>query len=825
MTQSISTQIHLSRDAIRQQITDHVKTYLELENVDLTKSSFLSFLINIISTLTGNLMFYQISTYKEFFLTKAQLPESILNLSAFLGYSSQDASYASANILIKVPLTFQVSPATFTIPEEFKFYANDIDFITHYTVTVTVINNTSVTIVLSEGSKRYNVPFSITNNVLSFVLPLKQYKVTEQEFQIDEDTPLFQFVTLDVPISGKVAEMIVEIKNPGDSSFTTWTEFNSIYLMSSTDKGYVSRRTDEGQKLYFGNSLIGVQPVPGATIRVTVKETEGADGNAIAGSIKTGGRIYTSTGTTTQIVNYTVTNPSPATNGKDEESMEDIRKNAIASLTALGRLVSESDYKNIDVVIPTSPLAANSLPVLKRSDVKVNEIEIFTTLLFGTGVTTIENLVPSRNVKYTVPITTTFIPRETIITLNGVNYITLFDMTIDLLNSVANYNYTVYSTYQTPILVTSYNSSYDLVSDNLTVSKVGNTAVFELHYTSTESDYDLTTCEMEVESTSMKYSMVNDTTSHNFVLIINPYTSVPENNQTYYFTISDITDSLIAKYSGSLVFRKNLTDFMRSNTVSDSTNTTVYDIPVVKNSWYNGITKEDFENQVLQIMMTSMDFVGYKMLTDFANVKLCNTTGTMENMKLNPVTKRAALDILSTPPVSPSLNDRYIVAPYRPAGAWVDHGNEIAYCVDTTSVTWMYIEAVTDDILFVGSTKYIYSGRGWLPIPDYQMPLEIEVEVFKDEGYSGTYNDLVNAVRDAIVTEFNDRFGPNVEIYRSEIDETVQNIEGVDHCRIVKPESSIFYSFRLDKLTEDELLEYGPEYVYFTEDSITVRIL
>ena len=103
----ISTEIKLSRDGIRDQITEYVKNYLELENVDLTKSSFLSFIIDIISTLTGNLMFYQVSTYKEFFLTKAQLPESILNLSAFLGYNTKEARYATANILITIPLTFQ----------------------------------------------------------------------------------------------------------------------------------------------------------------------------------------------------------------------------------------------------------------------------------------------------------------------------------------------------------------------------------------------------------------------------------------------------------------------------------------------------------------------------------------------------------------------------------------------------------------------------------------------------------------------------------------------------------------------------------------------
>ena len=66
----ISSQIYLSRDQIRSQITDYIKTYLELENVDLTKTSFLSFIVNLLSTLTSNLMFYQSSVYREFFLTR-----------------------------------------------------------------------------------------------------------------------------------------------------------------------------------------------------------------------------------------------------------------------------------------------------------------------------------------------------------------------------------------------------------------------------------------------------------------------------------------------------------------------------------------------------------------------------------------------------------------------------------------------------------------------------------------------------------------------------------------------------------------------------------
>ena len=100
---TLSNQIYLSRDNIRTQIIEYMQYYLELENVDLVKSSFLSFMIDTLATLTTNVLFYSSSTYKEFFLTTAQLPETIYNLSAFLGYNSKEAIYSVSDLLITIP--------------------------------------------------------------------------------------------------------------------------------------------------------------------------------------------------------------------------------------------------------------------------------------------------------------------------------------------------------------------------------------------------------------------------------------------------------------------------------------------------------------------------------------------------------------------------------------------------------------------------------------------------------------------------------------------------------------------------------------------------
>lgn len=818
-----SSQIYLSRDQIRQQITTYLSEYLELENVDLTKSSFLSFIINILSTLTSNLLFYETSTYKEFFLTQAQLPESVLNLSAFLGYNTQEASYANANVLVTVPFGFDDSTATFTLAEGFRFYTVVNQFMTYYTTTVTIFNNSSVTATISYQNKVYNLPVNIdttANDNFSFLLPVRQYKVNTQEFQIDTDIEMYQFPEIDVPLTGQVASLSVVVTPPGSSTGTEYTEYASLYLMSSTTTGYVSRRTPTGRKLYFGNGLIGKQPDPGSTVTVTIYETDGEDGNVIAGSINRGDRIYTTNSLSqTKIVDYTCVNTSPASGGTNEESTEEIRNNAIANLVSMGRFVSETDYKNTNVIVPNSPFGQNSLGVLKRSDVKCNEVQLFTTLNYR------GDIVPTRNASYTMAIPSLpYLSKFTTITIDSVDYYTLFDMTLDYLNGSAYYDYILNSISITPVLNITYNPDYSEIElKTLEVSDSTGSALFELTYNGSDSS---AVCIMEILETGQLYTMTNDTTNKEFVYSFTPYTTFPKGEVTLYFTYSSPGYGSIARYYVTVTFREDLKEFMQSNLFSDGTTVTIYDIPVIEAEYYNNLDdKEDFELECLQNMLAVSDFENYRMLTDFINLKFANTTGSMVNMTYNKVNRLTVIDIVDDPPVSPSLDDRYIVGT-QPTGVFVGHIGEYVQCIDATSATWYFTRALSDDIVYVANLgqKYIYTGTEWI-IPIYTIPISIEIEVFKSEIFFGSDGELINAIKSALISNFSDRFGINIELYRSEIISVIQSVTGVDHCNLKSPKSDIFLNFVLEDLSQEELLIYSPEYVSFSEDNISILVI
>lgn len=826
MTQEqFSGNIYLSRDSIREQISAEVQNYMELNNVDLTKSSFLSFMIDTISTLTGNLLFYQLSTYREFFLTKAQLPESILNLSSFLGYNTREATPSYVNVMMTIPLTFDDNIVQFEIPEGFIFTDGDIKFRTYYATTIN-IDNGAITIQVAEDNKRFTLPYDIVDNAFSFVLPIRQIKQAIQEFQIDSDIQQFQFITLDVPIDGEVASLDVQIKAPGAAGYTQWTEFDSLFLMSSADKGYVSRRTDTGRRLTFGNSLIGIQPDAGSSVDVTTETTKGEGGNVIAGSIRSGQPIYITTlAGINEVVSYDVINASPAFGGVDEESLEEIRRNSIANITTLSRLVTENDYKNINVVVPDSPIAQNSLPVLKRSDLQVNEIELFSGILFGSGAEEINNLVPTRNAIWTVSATQTTIPRDATITIGDSDYYSMFEIVIDRHNTVGVYEYLIYEIELLPALETSYGKTYDLYCDRLEVIRNGTQGIYKLHYKSSEAGVELATCNMVIQSSGSLKPMINDATNGYFIYAFDPYTNIPLGEQTYEFNIKDPGGTDIAKYSNKLSFRSDLSTFMRSNIqLYDSSTTIVYDVPVVEKEYYDSINKRDFELEVLQKLITSLDLNDSKMLTDFTNIKFTNTEGLLENMKLNKTTIASVIDIVSTLPVGCVVDSRYIYAPLSGDDPYQDN---IIRCTDSTAGTFLFEQTVADSIVYVENLgeNYIYSERGWILLPEYNMPIEIEVEVWRSTSFSGTVVSLINTVRETLYEAFKDRFGTNAEIYRSEIIDVVQNVDGVSHCRLRKPETSIFFNYELKNLTQSQLLAYGPEYVYLTEASISVRVI
>jgi len=852
----LSKEIFLSRDAIRSQIIEEIKESLDLLEVDLTKSSFLSYIINILSTLTSNILFYQISVYREFFLTKAQLVSSVNDGAASIGYNPDTASSSTLPLILTFPFRFTFEEIQFEIPEQTEFVVDSIKFVLNYSIKVIVTANSMVQVYKYKDGVSEIVPVSIIpeDNTFNIMLTVDQMEIEKFEFSIGEESTEYRFSEYPITTRGQISDIKVVILSDGDTIEQIYTRFSSIYLMSADDYGFVIRKNDNGYSVYFGNGLIGKQPPIGGKIYVTIYTTLGTKGNIIKGIVKSTPRITAISnddGTTFQ-VNYDTINPDPGMMGKDEPNLEEIKYMAIGNLTALHRLVSENDYMNVGVLMANTPLANNTYPVLKRSDIRTNEIQLFSLLKYN------GSFVPTENIYIELDSTANMtIDKYETFVFNNEEFITPFDLLIDPDLEVTKYRYITNSVKYNLSLISTNVSIEDYVffGNYLLVQTYDNRIRIRIYFQTMEVDYDIVTCSMAVTNTMIDVPMIisldnvtstiNQPSSINdlvtdittlegyFEVYIEPYSRLPEHNETYYFTFTHPTLGQLNQYSVNFTFRKNLDQMMLSNTVVDENTgkVTVYDIPVVSKKYYDEIdNKEEFEYHVFQRIIDNIDFKNIRMITDFINIKFANTSQYLKNMLLN-VETRISVDYIgiSSFDHEPLANERFIVN--NNLSIWDDiESGYIGICTkeaDSTSASeWSYVKPEMDDIIYAKNTelKYIYTGHDWIE-PIFEIPLIIEADVKMLDNYSIDKQAFIDKIKTQILSDYNNRMVCQSYLNRSELISTIQTIEGVDHCRLIKPVSNIFYNFRLEELTSEELLHYTPELLYFTEDNITIRLV
>jgi len=843
---SLSKEIFLSRDAIQSQIIKEIKNYLELTDVDLTKSSFLSYIIGILSTLTANILFYQISVYREFFLTKAQLDNSVIDGAASIGYKPENAKSSSVEVILTFPFRFEFNEIIFEIPEGTEFRALETKFILNYSIRTTVTANSMVQCYKFKDGKSEIVPVTIIpeEHVFNIMVSLDQMEIEKFEFSVGANSTEYRFTDYAIKTSGQLAKIKVIIVEDGSTIEQIYEQFKSIYLMSSTDHGFVARKTDNGYKLSFGNGLIGVQPPVGARIYVTAYTTSGFDGNVIKGVITNTPRINAVATDTGEhfTVNYSALNGTPGVGGINEPTLEEIKYLAIDNLTALHRFVSENDYMNVGSLMPNSPLALNTYPVLKRSDIRTNEIQLFTLLKYN------NTIVPTENIYIELDTTNSIvIDKYTIFEFNNEEFVSPFDLLVDPDLEVTRYKYITNSVKYNLVLESTNIPIEDYVffGNYLYVQTYDNRIRLRIFFQTMEIDYNEISCTMTVSNTMINVPMTLNTSAMNIVqsnngdtsegffeVYIEPYERLPESNETYTFIFSHSNLGQLNTYSVNFTFRKNLDQMMLSNTIVNNDGTvSVYDIPVVNKKYYDAVeNKEEFEYHVFQRIIDNVDFKKTRMITDFTNIKFANTSQYLKNMLLNRET-RLPIDYINISQFEhePETNERFIVN--DDIIDWKDVPiGYIAICTkgadSTSSTEWSYVKPEMDDIIYAKNTekKYIYTGHDWIE-PIFEIPLLIEADVRMQDNYSIDKQAFIDEIKENILNDYKSRMVCQSYLNRSEIVATIQNTQGVDHCRLIKPVTNIFYNYRLEELTTDQLLHYTPELLYFNSTNITIRLV
>lgn len=862
-----------SREGIRSQLVEYAKSYLELENVDLYKTSFVSYIINTLSILAANQLYYTSSIYREFFLTEAQMAESIYNLARWIGYNPEEASPASANIMLTIPLTFKDNDVSFVIPSDYIVKAGDIPYTISNSVVVNadmpnirsevelmrsqgtavqVLENKSVT-ARSPSGYQYPVVIDSSNNTASFLVPFKQYETVEFNFQVPSDLEFYQFWSFKIEYDGMPwqVEVYEEVsgRQPGSGDDVTYekldqAENNTLYTMTETEKKYVYITSVNSMEIFFGNGVIGKQPTAGHKIKVILYLTKGEDGRVISSTLTDPDRLYykyidSGTGTQKTLpIKITTTNPAPAEGGTNIPSTSTIKSRAIANLRSKKRFVSEDDYNDIEEIVPNTPLS-DSKPILKRSDIKVNEIMMFTKLKFQ------DEICPTRNVVLTADSTSiinSYIPSGTVTAINNEQYETMFDMRIDNLTQVAEYEYTVNEIDVTPSLESSsdYARYCYIVIPSITVTNpTGRNIDITCNVSNVQDEvYDFE-CSMKTGWDSKTYAMATeyDTESPpnivSFYYRYSDYLDISPGSQRFTFYITGMVPKeriagatqderkTIATYQANCLIRKDLSDYMMS-IITDMTS--IHNVPVIKSSYLEEVDRPLFELVTIQSLINNINMNSKRMLTDFINVKFCNTTGIIDNMQYNSTTiddviSKSLIDV----PDDPEEGDRYIVNGTESL-EWANHKNKIAQYRSTGS--WTFTSPSTGNFVYIvdEGLKYYWIGYEWF-LPRFNIPLQLDARITKDSSYPISSSSLIENIRSELLNEFSTSFGLDVNIDRSRIIRTIRSVNGVLYVDLIKPKCDIRFKYEIpNELTQDELLDYTPCLICFTSDSISITI-
>ena len=257
----------------------------------------------------------------EMFLDSAILRSSIVSLAKLVGYTPRSIVASQA----QVSLTFERVPLNYVnleLPKGTKFSTKI------KSKTFTFINRDSVSI-FPTNSITNPGQFRITN------LPIYEGEIITNDFVVVNPAS-DRFI---IPNNNAdISTLRVYVKPSGGSTFSLYTEANSILGLTNASTIYYIQEVDSMQfEVYFGDGVLGKSLSVGDTVRLEYIATNGIFGNFA--------RTFTigSIGGFTPIVTTDVT----STGGASAEGLNTIRQTAPKMYSSQDRCVTRQDYRAV----------------------------------------------------------------------------------------------------------------------------------------------------------------------------------------------------------------------------------------------------------------------------------------------------------------------------------------------------------------------------------------------------------------------------------------------------------------------------------------------
>lgn len=437
---------------VKSQLVDLAENYFNLDNIDLYESGFMGYLIQALTTVTSDTLYQNAFSYNEAFLDRALLRSSVSNIASQLDYSITPAIPARGSLTVAVPIQLG-QDSSIKISSGSSVDAGGIPYkvyntyyikqdstgihITSYNIDTGLVDTIPYTIELHNG-----------NTCVVFGITIWQVNIYTYDFTFDNPT-LYQFYTQNISgYSGDVYKVIVSVENE------KYSEISTLYTAQSDSRNYELNYTngtseDENKvTVKFGNGVYGYQPKNGASGTIIIYTTLGESGNIIANTASLNERFIDTLNPDKGNIEVISTNPLAINNGKNSETLEEIKRHVKENVSAAKRLVTEADYAGYAGVTGLTNIQA--YPILDRRNMNGNEITIYNALFDNDN-----RLIPTASIPMELHSKHPRISKgEEVTWTDGITYVSPFEIVYDSTYDIprTTYIYNMSTTNVSPVL-------------------------------------------------------------------------------------------------------------------------------------------------------------------------------------------------------------------------------------------------------------------------------------------------------------------------------------------------------------------------------------
>jgi hypothetical protein len=313
-------------------IKENLKNYLrdpavntEFRDYDF-EASGLNVLLDILAYNTHYNSYYLNMVANESFLDTALLRNSVVSHAKSLGYTPYSAKSPVAYVNVTAPSNNN-TPGTLVIPYGYNFYSEQVDGTSYNFV---VLEDTIAT--------KANSSYFFEN------LKIQEGQLINYRFTYNEQTnPLTIFTLPDDNVDIETLRVLVYPSSSSDEFTVYKKNIDILDINSESEVYFIQESREEKYQIYFGNNIVGKKIDNGSVIVVSYLVTNGETAN------KANNFVFSDILTDSldeDIEIFTVNSVSEAAGGSSRETIDSIRKSALAQYSTQNRLITYNDYES-----------------------------------------------------------------------------------------------------------------------------------------------------------------------------------------------------------------------------------------------------------------------------------------------------------------------------------------------------------------------------------------------------------------------------------------------------------------------------------------------